>query len=189
MINKRGLTSKEATEKLSDYGYNEITELLHISPFKILLRQIKKNFVVYLLLVAVLLSFIVGKTITAYTILGVIVIVITVGFFQEYKAERAIKALKQILVPTSIVIRDGKEVEVPSKEIVLGDVVVLRTGEKIPADCLILEEKELQVDESILTGESQAIRKFAAKNEKTNDKKNLVYMGTYVISGRCIAKV
>jgi len=189
MINKRGLTSKEAAEKLTDYGYNEIKELLHISPFKILLRQIKKNFVVYLLFVAVLLSFIVGKTITAYTILGVIVIVITIGFFQEYKAERAIRALKQILDPISVVIRNGKEVEVLSKEIVPDDLIVLRTGEKIPADCLILEEKELQVNESILTGESHAIRKFAAKNEKNYDKKNLVYMGTYIISGRCIAKV
>ena len=188
MINKRGLTSKEAAEKLTEYGYNEIKELLHISPFKILLRQIKKNFVVYLLLIAVLLSFIVGKTITAYTILVVVVIVITVGFFQEYKAERAIKALKQMLVPISIVIRNGKEIEVPSKEIVPDDLIVLRTGEKIPADCLVLEEKELQVDESILTGESHAIKKFAAKNEKTNDKKNLVYMGTYILGGRCIAK-
>jgi len=188
-MEKRGLTNTEAHNRLEIYGSNEIKELLSISPLQILLRQIKKNFVVYLLLVAVLLSFIVGKTITAYTILGVIVIVISVGFFQEYKAERAIKALKQILVPSSIVIRDGKEVEIPSKDIVPDDVIVLRAGEKVPADCLVLEEKELQIDESILTGESQAIIKFATKNEKTYDKENLVYMGTYVIGGRCIAKV
>ncbi len=189
MINKRGLTQKEAARRLKEYGYNEIKEILRISPFQILLRQIKKNFVVYFLFVAVLLSFIVGKTITAYAILGVIVMVVTIGFFQEYKAERAIKALKQTLVPISVVIRDGKELEIPLREIVPGDIVVLRTGEKIPADCLILEEKELQVDESILTGESQAIIKSATKTEKTHDKKNVVYMGTSIINGRCIAKV
>src|SRR3989338_6924057 len=189
MINKKGLTQKEATKRLEEYGYNEIKELLHVSPFRILLRQIKKNFIVYLLLAAAVLSFIIGKTITAYAILGIIAIVVAVGFFQEYRAERSIKALKKILVPISIVIRGDREVEIPSREIVLGDVVVLRTGEKNPADCLVLEEKELRVDESILTGESQAIRKSAAKSEKTYDKNNVVYMGTYIVNGRCVAKV
>jgi len=189
MISKRGLTQKEVAGKLKEYGYNEIKELLHVSPLQILLRQIKKNFIVYLLSVATLLSFFVGKIVTGYAILGVIAIVVAVGFFQEYRAERAIKALKQILVPISIVIRDGKEVETPSREILPGDVVVLRTGEKIPADCLVLEEKELRVDESVLTGESQAIRKSAAKSEKTYDKNNVVYMGTYIVNGRCVAKV
>ncbi len=188
-MKKRGLSSKEAAKRLVDYGYNEIKELLQVSPFQILLRQIKKNFVIYLLIVAALLSFFVGKTITAYTILVVIVVVITTGFFQEYKSERAIKALKQILIPVSIVIRDGKEIEVSSKEIVSGDIVILRTGEKVPADCVVLDEKELQIDESILTGESQAIRKFATKNKKSRDKRNLIYMGTYVVSGRCVACV
>ena len=188
-MEKRGLTNVEAHKRIKIYGPNEIKELLRISLLQILLRQIKKNFVIYVLLIAVLLSFLVGKDVTAYTILGVIVIVITVGFFQEYKSEKAIKALKQILVPISIVIRDGKEVQVASKEIVPGDLVVLRTGEKVPADCIILEERELHMDESILTGESQSIKKLASKNGKTDDKESLVYMGTYVVSGRCIANV
>ncbi|MFH0700866.1 MAG: cation-transporting P-type ATPase [Candidatus Woesearchaeota archaeon] len=189
MNQKRGLSRREAAERLKESGSNEIKELVHVSPLRILFRQTKKNFIVYLLFAAAVLSFFVGKTITAYAILGIIIIVVTVGFFQEYRAERAIKALKQILVPISIVIREGKEIEIPSKEIVPGDIVVLRTGEKVPADCLVLEEKELQADESILTGESQAIRKSAAKNEKIYDKQNIVYMATHIINGRCIAKV
>ncbi|MBI2124307.1 hypothetical protein HYT92_00805, partial [Candidatus Pacearchaeota archaeon] len=125
-----GLTQKEAEARLKQYGYNEIKELIHISPLKILLRQIKKNFVVYLLLAAVLISFFVKETATAYTISVVLVAIVAIGFFQEYKAERAIKALKQMVMPVSIVIRDGKETEVQSREIVIGDVIILRTGEK-----------------------------------------------------------
>ena len=185
----KGLTQKEATKKLREYGYNEIKELLHISPFQILLRQIKKNFIVYLLFVAALLSLFVGKSITGYTIFGVILVVIAVGFFQEYKAERSIKALKKIITPISVVIRDGKEVEAPSAKIVPGDIVVLRTGEKIPADCMVLEEKELKINESTLTGESKEIKKFAAKNEDNYKKDNQIFMGTYVVNGKCIAKV
>ncbi|MCL6500730.1 MAG: HAD-IC family P-type ATPase, partial [Candidatus Pacearchaeota archaeon] len=186
---RKGLSEEEAKRRLEKYGYNEIKEILRVYPLQILLRQIKKNFVVYLLFVATLLSFIVGKTITGYTLLGVIVLVITIGFFQEYKAEKAIKALRQILVPISIVIRDGKEKTIPSKEIVPGDIVILRTGEKVPADCLIVEGKEMQVDEAVLTGELQAIKKFAAKTEKNYNENNVVYMGTHVVSGKCIAKV
>ena len=189
MKNLKGLIQKEAIRKLKEYGPNEIRELTHISPFQILLRQIKNNFIIYLLFVAALLSFFVGKSITGYAIFGVIIVVILVGFFQEYRAEKAIKALKQMIMPISIVIRNGKEVEIPSREIVPEDLIVLRTGEKVPADCFILEERELRVNESVLTGESQEIKKFEAKNEKDCKKENLIFMGTYVVNGRCIAKV
>ncbi len=184
-----GLTQKEAAQKLKEFGYNEIKELLHISPFRILLRQVKKNFMVYLLFVAALLSFLVGESITGYVLFIIIIILVIIGFFQEYKAERAIKALKQIITHSSIVIRDKKEIEIPSKEIVPGDVIVLRTGEKIPADCLVLEEKELRVNESILTGESKEIKKFIPKNEKNYQRDNIIFMGTHVVNGRCITKV
>ena len=189
MNNLKGLSQKEASRKLKEYGPNEIKELIHISPFQILLRQIKKNFIIYLLFVAALLSFFVGKSVTGYAIFGVIIVVTLVGFFQEYRAEKAIKALKQMIMPISIVMRNGKEIEVPSREIVPGDVVVLRTGEKIPADCLVLEEKELRLNESILTGESQEIKKFTARNEKDYKKENLIFMGTHIVNGKCIAKV
>ncbi len=186
---KRGLTKREAAKKLKEYGYNEIRELVHVSSLRILLRQIKKNYIVYLLCFAVILSFLIGKTVTGYAIIVVISIIVATGFFQEYKAEKAIKALKQMIVPISIVIREGKETEVSSREIVPGDIVMLRTGEKVPADAIILEEKELRLDEAILTGESQGVKKLSAANEKSYTKENLVYMGTHVINGRCLVKV
>lgn len=189
MKNLEGLSQKEADKKLKEYGSNEIKELIHTSPLQILLRQLKKNFITYLLFVAAILCFFVGKSITGYAIFGVIIVVTLAGFFQEYKAEKAIKALKQMILSISIVIRDGKEIEIPSQKIVPGDIVILRTGEKISADCLILEEKELRVNESVLTGESQEIKKLVAKNEKDYKKENLIFMGTHVVNGKCIAKV
>ncbi len=185
----KGLTEKEVKKRLKKYGYNEIIELLKVSPLQILFRQIKKNFIIYLLFVAMLISFFVGESVTAYAISGVIVVVISVGFVQEYRAEKAIKALKQMVVPISIVIRDGKEKEILSKEIVPGDIVILRSGEKIPADCIILKEKELIVNESVLTGESKEIKKFAVKSEKNYKDENIVFMGTFVVNGKCTAKV
>jgi len=107
-MNKRGLSEKEAKKNLDKYGFNEIRDISNLSPLKIFLRQIKNNFVVYLLFFAMTISFIVGKTLTGYIILGVIVIVISTGFMQEYKAERAIQALKKMIMPVSMVIRDGK---------------------------------------------------------------------------------
>jgi len=184
-----GLSSKEAKEKLSEFRLNEIRELIEISPLQILLRQVKNNFIIYILFAAMLISIFVGKTITAYVIFFIIGILIFVGFIQEYRAEKAIKELKQMIVPISILIRDGKQTEVESKYIVPGDIIVLRTGEKIPADCIILEEKELKVNESVLTGESREIKKTAAKNEKNYGKENRVFMGTFITRGKCIGKV
>jgi len=189
MKNLKGLTQKEAEKKLKKYGFNELREVLKISPLKILLRQIKNNFIIYLLFAAMLLSFFVGKSITAYTILAVIILVISAGFFQEFKAEKAISALKKMIMPVSIVIREGKEIEMPSRKIVPGDILVLRTGEKIPADCLILEARELRVNEAVLTGESQEIKKFEAKSDKRYKKEHQIFMGALIVNGRCVVKV
>ncbi|MEA3248112.1 MAG: cation-transporting P-type ATPase [Nanoarchaeota archaeon] len=189
MKNLKGLKEKEAKEKLKEYGPNELKEILHLSPLRILLRQVKSNFVVYLLFVAMAISFFVGKSITAYTILVVIIVVIGVGFFQEYRAEKAISALKKMIMPVSIVVRDGNEIEIPSKEIVPGDVIILRTGEKIPADCLIMEANELRTNEAVLTGEAKEVRKLETKDEKDYKKDNQVFMGTLIVNGRCVAKV
>jgi Ca2+-transporting ATPase len=189
MEKEEGLTEKEAKENLEKYGYNEIQEVMVVSKIKILLRQIKKNSILYLLLIASLISFFVGKSITGYTIIFIIAIIISVGFFQEYKAETSIKSLKKMIMPISIVIREGKEREIPSNEIVPGDILVLRIGEKIPADCLVLSQKELRVDESILTGESGEVEKKDCKNEKTCEKESSIFMGTHIINGKCIAKV
>jgi len=192
VVNKKdlkGLTEKEASKRLKDYGPNELREILHISPLKILLRQVKKNFIVYLLFAAMIISIFVGKSITGYTIACVIILVVGMGFFQEYKAEKAVAALKRMIVPSSIVIREGKEIEILSKDIVPGDILILRTGEKIPADCVVLEAKELRVDESVLTGESQETKKIQAKKDKRYTPENQIFMGTVIVAGRCMAKV
>ncbi|MDD5699983.1 MAG: cation-transporting P-type ATPase [Candidatus Nanoarchaeia archaeon] len=187
-MNERGLTSREAKRKLAEFGYNELKETRLASPFQIFLRQIKGNFMIYFLLAAMILSFLVGKAITAYTILGDVILVIVVGFVQEYKAEKVIKSLRSMIMPVSIVIRDGVEKEVPSKELVTGDIVVLRQGEKIPADCFILEEKNIMTDESILTGESKPVEKSALRDDKYADR-NMLFMGTFIVNGRCVAQV
>ncbi|MEM3405780.1 MAG: cation-transporting P-type ATPase [Candidatus Pacearchaeota archaeon] len=189
MINKRGLSEEQAKKNLEIYGFNEIKETFIVSPIRIFLRQLINNYIIYLLLVAAILSFIVNKNITAYTIIFIIFLITLTGFFQEFKAEKAIKSLKSILMPVSIVVRDGKEKEIPSREIVPQDILILRSGEKVPADCIILEEKNLYVDESILTGESKEIKKFPIKSEKKYSEKECLFAGSLILSGKCIAKV
>lgn len=186
---QKGLTTKQANKLLEKCGTNEIQDLGKISPLKILLRQVKSNFIVYLLLVAMIISFFVNKNITAYTILIVLIVVISTGFFQEYKAEKAVESLKKMVMPISIVIRDNQEKEIPSKEIVPEDIILLKTGERVPADCIILEQTELSVNESILTGESREIQKKSTKNLKNYKDENILFAGSFIVNGKCIAKV
>ena len=183
MNRESGLTSAEAAKRLREHGRNEIRELVHTSALRILLSQVRKNFVLYLLFGAVVISLLVGKTITAYTILGVIAAVIAVGFFQEYKADKSIKALKRMIISTTPVIRDGKETIISSAELVPGDIIMLKAGDRVPADCLLIDAIELRTNEAVLTGESHEIK----KSGKT--KENQLYMGTYVINGKCKASV
>ncbi len=185
----KGLTEAEAKKNLENYGFNELKEVSKISLWKILFRQVKNNFIVYLLLFAMILSFFVGKEITAYVILVIILVVILTGFFQEYKAEKAIEKLKTMIMPISIVVREGVQKEIPTKEIVPGDVLILRTGEKIPADCIVLSEKNLLVNESVLTGESDEVKKDSAKNSDNPSKENLIFAGSFIMNGKCTAKV
>jgi len=189
MSNEKGLSSADAKKRLEQYGGNEIKEVGKISLFKLLLRQIKSNFIIYLLFAAMFLSFVVGKSITAYTIFVVIILVIFIGFIQEFRAEKSISALKGMITPVSIVLRDGKEQEIFSKEIVPGDILILRNGEKIPADCIIIEQRDLLVDESILTGESNPVKKEVAENQKKYSDKNSLFMGSFIVNGKCTAKV
>ncbi|MBU3905375.1 MAG: cation-transporting P-type ATPase [Nanoarchaeota archaeon] len=185
---KSGLKGSEAERKLRQYGPNEIKDVAKVYPISILLRQIKNNFIIYLLLSAMLISFFVGKSVTAYVIFAIIILIITTGFVQEYKAENAIKKLKSMTVPISIVIRDGKEQEIATNQIVPGDVLKLRTGERIPADCVILSNRDLLVNEAILTGEVAEIKKTSVKNIKSPKEENLLFTGTFIISGKCTAK-
>jgi P-type Ca2+ transporter type 2C len=184
----KGLTEKEAKRRIERYGFNEIKDIGKISSLNILFRQIKNNFIIYLLSIAMILSFSVGEPITAYVILIVILAVVLTGFFQEYKAEKAIEKLKEMVMPISMVIRENMEREIPTKEIVPGDILVLRTGEKIPADCIILTEKNLLINEAVLTGESDEVKKSTAKDIENPSRENLLFAGSFIVNGKCIAK-
>lgn len=185
-----GLTTVEARNRLLEYGYNEIVDRKKASPLEILFRQIKGNFVLYLLIFSALLSLFAGKVITTYVISFVIGLVVIVGFVLEYKAEKAIETLKKMVTDLAIVIRDGKEVEVPARELVPGDVIVLKNGERVPADARIIEAQELHINESVLTGESQEVEKHAVKDlRKSLTDESMVFMGSYVVNGKCAAEV
>jgi P-type Ca2+ transporter type 2C len=184
-----GLTHEEVNKKLKEFGPNELREAHKTSVLTILFRQIKKNFILYLLTITAIASFLLGKDITGFVILAVIAIVIITGFVQEYKAEKAIGALRKMITPVSFVVRDGKQQEIPSSGIVPGDIMILRTGEKVPADCVVLEGSNLKTNESILTGESEDISKTAAKSATDYTDENLIFMGSFVVHGRSTAQV
>ena len=181
-----GLDSSEARARLQRYGFNELREEEKVSPISILLRQFTSILMV-ILIAATVVSALIGEVVDALAILAILIASAFLGFFQEYRAERALETLKKMLSPTITVLRDGKEVEVPSKELVPGDVMILEAGDKIPADGRLIAVSNLQVDESALTGESTPIeKKLEALPPSTYvaDRANMVFSGTIVTYGR-----
>lgn len=172
-----GLTKHQAQEALKKYGPNLLPATSGSSALKIFISQLQNPFTI-VLLIAVFLSFLVGDKIDALLILAILMLNTALGFWQEYKASKELEALRKLEVLYSRVLRDGIEVEIPSSEIVPGDLVILESGDKIPADGEILESYSLQVNESILTGESLPNLKTTKKDE------NNLFFGTTVVSGR-----
>ncbi len=183
---RQGLTVEEVRTRLEKYGYNELKKEEKISAFSIFINQFK-NILIIILLIAIGLSAAVGEIVDA-AIIGVIVVFCAVlGLIQEYRAERALEALKKMLSPTITVLRGKKEEEVPTKELVPGDVLLLEAGDKIPADARIVENFSLRCDEAPLTGESVPIGKDVKtlpKDVRVSDRKNMVLTGTTVTYGR-----
>jgi P-type Ca2+ transporter type 2C len=186
-----GLTEDEAKSRLEKHGYNELKKDKKISGLTIFVNQFK-NTLIIILLVAIGLSALVGEVVDA-AIIGVIVIFCAVlGFVQEYRAERALAALKKMLSPTISVLRGGRVIEIPSKELVPGDILLLEAGDKIPADARLIETYSLRCDEAALTGESVPIGKVLQpmrENARVNDRRNMVFTGTTVTYGRGKAAV
>lgn len=183
---EEGLNSTEVKRRQEKYGMNEITEEKRISMLKIFLSQFK-NALILILLVATAISATIGNVIDATVIFAAVFLCVVLGFFFEYRSEKAIKALKAIAAPTTSVIREGNEVKIPSKEILPGDILVLRAGDRVAADARLFEEVNLKVDESPLTGESRAVKKgVSVLNEDVTiaERKNMVYSGTTVTYGR-----
>jgi Ca2+-transporting ATPase len=186
-----GLTGDEVQNRLDQYGYNELKKEEGVSPFTIFFNQFK-NILVIILIIAIILSALVGEVIDAAIIAVIVVFCAALGFVQEYRAERALEALKKMLTPMITVIRGGKEEEVPSKELVPGDLLLLEAGDRIPADARLIETHSLRCDEASLTGESVPVGKDIrplAEVVRVSDRKNIVFTGTSVTFGRGKAAV
>ena len=181
-----GLSGSEAVQRLAQYGPNELQASHGISPWAILLEQFK-NILILILLAATVASAFLGHAVEAIAITVIVLFAVVLGFVQEYRAERAIEALRKMAAPTANALRDGKEVALPARDLVPGDVFLLRAGDKVPADSRLFESVNLQVEEAPLTGESVPIEKHAApiNGELTiGDRKNMVYAGTAATYGR-----
>jgi Ca2+-transporting ATPase len=182
----RGLAPQEARRRLAQYGPNELTQQQKASPWRLFLNQFR-NILVVILVVATVLSAFVGEYVDAGIILVIILFCAVLGFLQEYRAERALDALKSMLTPMITVLRGGEEREVPSRELVPGDVLVLEAGDRIPADALVVENHSLQCDEAPLTGESLPVTKELTPvraEAAVGDRRNMVFAGTTVTYGR-----
>ena len=170
---RSGLTEEEAGRRLSGYGRNELKKIKKATPLKIFARQFL-DFMLLLLIIAAIISFLIGERIDGFVITGFVVFNAVLGFVQEYRAERALEALKSMIAPQARVIRDGSEKMVDAAELVPGDVILLAAGDRVQADCTIIEG-ELRMDESMLTGESQVVNRSAA---------HTLHAGTIVTYGR-----
>lgn len=193
---KDGLSINEAKSRLNKYGKNEF-ERPKKTP--LVLRFVKQIIdpMIIILLVAAAISVIVSiankeSFADMFIILAVVIINAILGVYQESKAERSIEALQKMTAPTTIVVRDGKQQEIPSSELVVGDIVLLETGDAVPADGRLVESNLLQIEESALTGESVPVHKLIdtlkleSNTEKIDiaDRKNMAYMGSTVVYGR-----
>jgi len=186
-----GLTLKEAKVRLQKYGKNILKETHKLQPLKIFFEQFK-SFLIYVLLIAAIISFFLSHKVDAIVIFAVVLINAGIGFFQQYRAEKAIINLRKLLVEKTTIVREGKHLGIESKFIVPGDILFLKAGDKINADCRILKANNLEVDESILTGESLPIKKLVEKIlEKTTlaERKNMLYAGTQIVNGSCMGVV
>jgi Ca2+-transporting ATPase len=182
-----GLGQKEAEARLAKYGPNEIQAAHRISPWEILLEQFK-NVLILILLGATAISFFLGHGVESIVIAVIVLFAVILGFAQEYRAERAIEALRQMAAPTATVLRDGQEIKIPAREVVPGDVVIIHTGDRIPADGRLIESINLQIEEAALTGESVPVEKHTdplpTQDLPVGDRKNMVYAGTAATYGR-----
>ncbi len=188
----QGLSDDEAARRLAEHGPNELIDRGMKSPWLIIWEQMTGIMVVILIIAAVISVFLREYT-DAAVIMIIVVINAILGFSQEYRAEKAMAALKRLAVPSVRVRRGGRIHEVPARELVTGDIVVFEAGNVVPTDCRLVEEYNLRVQESALTGESEPVEKDAAavngENVPLGDRLNMVYMGTMVTYGRGLGVV
>lgn len=188
---EQGLTAEQAKQRLEKYGKNILKKTHKLRPFKIFIQQFN-SFLIYILIFAAIVSFLINHLLDAIVISAIIVLNSLIGFFQQYKAEKAIKNLRKVLVPMSNVVRNNRFEVIPSSELVLGDIVVLNSGDKLNADCRIIESENLQTNEAILTGESLPIDKHSKKlllDTILTERTNVLFTGTQIVRGTSKAVV
>ncbi|WP_373229975.1 calcium-translocating P-type ATPase, SERCA-type [Cohnella sp.] len=183
---KNGLTADEAAKRLEEHGHNELEEKRGESPLKLLLNQFK-DFMVLVLLGATIVSGLLGEMLDALTIVAIILINGILGFYQEFRAERSLRALKELSAPNAKVIRGGEYEVIPARNLVAGDLVLLESGDRVPADLRLVECNQCSIDEAALTGESVPVVKESTSIDGADiplgDRKNCGYLGTMVTRG------
>lgn len=189
---REGLTNDELPKRYEKYGYNILQEEKRKSPLKVFLSQFE-DLLIIILIVAGIISMITSNIESSIVIFCVIILNAIIGTIQYFKAEQSLKSLKSMYAPVAKAIRNGKREEVLAKDLVVGDIIVIEAGDVVPADARIIESFSLQVNESALTGESEAVDKFTDKIEEQNialgDRKNMVFSSSLVTYGRGIALV
>ncbi|MHB1126149.1 MAG: calcium-translocating P-type ATPase, SERCA-type [Bacillota bacterium] len=184
---QNGLTASEVSRRMREIGPNVMQEPPKPSLLQMYISQYK-DFMVGVLMVATLISAFLGEYADAVTILAIVIINATLGFIQEYRAEKSMEALKKLTAPEARVIRDSGEKKIPAAELVPGDILVLESGDVIPADARLIDAINLEIEEAVLTGESSPVKKITGviKGEKIGlgDRKNMVCQGTVVTRGR-----
>lgn len=189
---KEGLDSNELAKRYEKYGYNVLQEEKRKSPLKVFLSQFE-DLLIIILIIAGIISMITGNIESSIVIFCVIILNAIIGTVQYFKAEQSLKSLKSMYAPVAKVIRNSKREEILAKDLVVGDIIVIEAGDVVPADARIIDSFSLQVNESALTGESEAVNKFVEKIEGENialgDRKNMIFSSSLVTYGRGIALV
>jgi Ca2+-transporting ATPase len=184
---EEGLTDKGVKERLKQYGPNKLAEEEKINRLKILLHQFTSP-LIYILILAAIVTFLLKEYIDTGVIMAVVLLNAIIGYIQEFKAEESVRALKKMIVPHARVLRDRREKEVNSVDLVPGDIVLLSSGSRVPADLRLFKTIELKVEEAMLTGESIPSEKNISTIKEDNltpgDRKNMIFMGTAVVNGR-----
>lgn len=187
-----GLLAKESARRLDEVGPNVLASAERVPWWRMVIAQFQ-DFMVLVLLAATAISYGMGETADAITIVVIVIINAVLGFLQEYRAEQSLEALKQLTAPTARVMRDGQEAQIAAAGLVPGDILLLEAGDKLPADGRLLEATGLEIEEAALTGESLPVRKSPAwvteDEAGLGDRRNMVYMGTTVTRGRATAVV
>ncbi|MEE9356422.1 MAG: cation-transporting P-type ATPase [Methylococcaceae bacterium] len=187
----KGLFPKEVSVRQNQYGLNRLPDTKPRSAFLRFLSQFH-NLIIYVLLVTAIITLLLGHTVDSGVILGVVIINALIGYIQEGKAEDALQAIRKMLSPQAIILREGQQTTVAADQLVLGDIVMLQSGDKVPADLRLLKCKNFRVQEAVLTGESLPVEKQTAtveKNAELGDRLSMAYSGTLVSSGQATGVV